>query len=105
LYNVIVDDFKEVKNSQKLYLYIRDDMKMAVKFAKDGQSDTNDSFTERYDRDPDGNGDIDKDEWFYLVYSFELDSNLADTSVTFFINNVARATSGTGPDWNNTWTD
>jgi hypothetical protein len=78
---------------------------MGVKFAKHTQSDTTDSFTEKYDKDPAADGDIVKDTWFYLVWSFELSSDLADTTVTFYINNAARVTSGTGPDWNNTWKD
>jgi hypothetical protein len=69
---------------------------MALSFAKDSHSAANESYTTKADQD--SSGDIGAGEWKYLVWSFELTNDMADTTVTFFIDNAAQSTPETFTD-------
>ncbi len=65
---------------------------MAVKLAKHNHSNALQIYDAGAEKaESDTGGEIAKDAWYYLVWSFELVNRGADTQVEFFINNGDRA--------------
>lgn len=95
--NRVRSDFSDAKNSKFLRLYIDSTDVMGAALAKDSHNKDNESYTLNLESDASGTINI-AGGWYYLVWSFELTNGGKDTTLTFFINNTARATT-------KTWTD